>query len=122
MFNDRGNRDYITIHTHIEYKEKDRVHLTNFLAMHFIEVKKKETNKKKTLMKRIARQPLHTIIMIIKKHLAHILYIRIYVYVCMYDIVQHVAGTSNAIARGSDGDRFEKFLRDTTDFRLRLLF
>lgn len=29
----------------------------------------------------------------------------------MYDIIQHVTGTSNAIARGSDGDRFEKFTR-----------
>lgn len=45
-------------------------------------------------MKRIARQPLHTIIEIIKKRLAHIY---------MYHIVQHVIGTSNAIARGSNG-------------------
>jgi len=63
-------------------------------------------------MKRIARQRLHTIIEIIRKRLAHIY---------MYDIVQHVSGTSNAIARGSDGGRLEK-LRFTTGFRLRLQF
>lgn len=34
--------------------------------------------------------------------------LHIYMYIYMYDIVQHVAGTSNAIARGSDGNRLEK--------------
>lgn len=60
-------------------------------------------------MKHIARQPLRTIIERIKRKAPC-------TYTYMYDIVQHVAGTSNAIARGSDSDGFEK-LRDT-GFRL----
>lgn len=61
------------------------------------------------MMKHIARQPLRTIIERIKRKAPC-------TYTYMYDIVQHVAGTSNAIARGSDSDGFEK-LRDT-GFRL----
>lgn len=90
--------------------------------MHFIEVKKKEGVNKDTHEAHCKAAFTYDHRDNKKSTLPHIY---IYIYVCMYD-VQHVAGTSNAIARGSDGDRFEKFTRynrlSTTVLAFDLLF